>query len=197
MHLSFSNMNLKSLLAVVALALPCGLFANQTLVVDMSSLVLSHHGRVAMLETIQADMAPVRETLQQQENFLLTQRQELEKLDQEARAAVNNPLSSDAHKQNTVKRAQDAMRSFELQRMQFEEFTQQFNNVTSARVNEGVTAIYEEIGRLVRNEAAKRGATLLLDKSSNKGVVLYSADALDITEDIRAILAARAPAAKP
>jgi Skp family chaperone for outer membrane proteins len=189
----FSNMTLKSLFIALTCLLPLSLFAEKVLVVDLALLTAIHPERRVAIETIRADMESYRQRLDSSDRELGTLRTEVQRAIQDARAFDQNPMNSDASKQLKKENAGRMLQQFEINQQNFAAAREQFNNTVNARLNEATAAIHEEVARLARKEARKRGASLLLDKSANKGIVVYNIDAMDITDEIKAIIEARNP----
>ncbi len=186
-------MNLKSLFIGFLCILPLSLFAEKVLVVDLALLTALHPERRVAIETIRADMDTYRQKLDINERELLSLRTEVQKAIQEARTADQNPMNSDASKQLKKERAGQLLQQLDINEQTFVRAREQFNNTINARLNEATAAIHEEVARLARREARKQGASLLLDKSGNKGVVVYHLDAMDITDEIKALIDSRNP----
>lgn len=190
-------MNLKSifnrgwLIGLLAL-LPFSAFANQILVVDLRSLVDTHHKKEAIVAEIQADFNEAAETI----NNLGQEVKDLEEKAQEAYRLAQSPVHSDSAKANYEQQLREVAGKFENKRREFQVRRDQLQQTFANREREAFAALFKEVSRVAAKKAEEKGAILLLDKSEiSQGLptVVFADSKLDITEEVRAILNESAP----
>lgn len=171
--------------------LPFSAFANQILVVDLRSLVDTHHQKDAIVAEIQADFNEAAETI----NSLGQEVKDLEEKAQEAFRLAQSPVHSDSAKANYQQQLQEVATKFDAKRREFEVRRNQLQQTFSNREREAFAALFKEVSRVAARKAEEKGALLLLDKSEvpqGLPTVIYSDSTLDITEEVRAIVNAGA-----
>jgi outer membrane protein len=195
------NKPLQSLLAVAALALTAvtahAQAAPKILVVDLSKLFDNHWKTQEQNDKLKADEAKAQDQLAQitkDGNALVEQFKELDE-------QSKNPTATADAKAKATADAQKKMDEIQQKRSEQNSFIQSTQNTLRQRYNTFKTLMIEEISKVAVDIAKGKGATFLIDKSGPSlfGVpnIIYSDPALDITDEVAAVLNKDRPSPTP
>lgn len=192
--------NLKSLIAILALALTAAVGSAQTLkvgVVDMARLFDAHYKTAEKNLVFQEEQARVQTEIER----LNGQGLELQQAAQGLAEQLNNPVLKDDAKALIEQDARTKVQEMQQKQQEMNALVTNSRESLQQRIMNFRTLLMDEISQVAQEIAKRQGITLLFDKSGpsllGMPAVLYAEDSLEITDAVLAKIDENKPADAP
>ena len=192
--------HLKPLIAILAFALTAAAGSAQTLkvgIVDMASLFDAHYKTAEKNIVFQEEQERVKAEIARLNGEGLALQEEAQSMAEQ----LNNPVLSDDAKAKIQQDTQVKVTEMQRKQQEMNQLVTNSSDSLKQRIMNFRTLLMDEISQVAQEIAKRQGINLLLDKSGpsllGMPAVLYSDDALEITEQVLAEINKNKPADAP
>jgi len=170
-------------LFLASLFVATGLFAQKTPivgVVDVQRVLNDYTAFQAAVEKVKGSVAPVEEEMQKMQASI----QQIVTEGREVETKAKNPAASDEARAEAQAKVNELQQKLQKAQVELNQFRQQAQQLAQKGQQEELAPLQEKAVEAVKTVAQDKGIDLVVPKNS----VIYSADALEISDTVIAVL---------